>query len=339
MKNRSPNWRWFVPVAGLFFCAFLSIWMHQRARTALDRTLEAMDRIGAVSFTGGLTMGHRPPISPGETNPAMWKLPPSFLDDATNALPALLSVLRLHRTGGAESWTDSLPRWARENLPLDTDKTKIGQSIAAFHALGTNAASAIPELGRMLTNYGTSTVAAHALIGIGPSAIPEFITASRSSNHWIRGCGAWGLGQLGSGSRPHVDNILNLLQPNPSAPGNSSLLAALGGVGGPPKRVVPVLLAALQGTDAMNIGAASLSLRRLNQLAELPPDHPEGWPAEERRWFAAERPALVAQLKKAAPVLTGPSKFGEAQRALAIAELEAAALNTQSNAAAAVKTL
>jgi hypothetical protein len=56
----------------------------------------------------------------------------------------------------------------------------------AFEALGPSGAVAIPELEKMLNGRGKSWVAALALSGIGPMAIPALTNGLRSTNAYVR---------------------------------------------------------------------------------------------------------------------------------------------------------
>ena len=306
-RSRWARWGWIAAFTAILLGVVAVVVAALASAGSTDSTLLAMSRLGAQGFGGGLIWGRYQPLSsPNATNPAQWKLPPGFVEQATNDLPGLVEVLKLDVTGGTPgSWRDRLPPMIRRWLAPDDNQARVGRSIAAFHALGSNAAPALPVLGEMLTNYPTSTAAAHALAGIGPESIPLFVQATGSSNEWIGFCGAWGLAQFGRLARPHAERVVQAQRAHPNSGGIGLMFWALGEIGGPPERILPTLATALQSTNEWIFAPAAAAVRRLNRIAELPDGHPDAWTGEEREWFAARRPALIDALRNTRSILGG----------------------------------
>jgi len=309
-QSSPRRWGWIAVVVLLGAVAVSLVMLWQVRRSSSAEVLDAMARIGAQEFTGGLVWGRYQPFSTARTNLARLDLPADFAANGTNALPDLLRLLELDVTGSnpRTNLFDKLPSEVRRWLPFDSSQRKVGRAIAAFHALGPDAAFALSELGSRLTNYSTSTSAAHALAGMGSVAQPAFLDALASSNSWVRLCGAWGLGQSGSASRPYAGDIARAYLFDPNDGGSGLMFWSLGEIGGPPGEVVPILSRGLGSTNAWIVNPAASALLRLIDVSRLPTGHAEGWSPEEKEWFERQRPALIGQLENI------PSNPGSARR-------------------------
>jgi hypothetical protein len=295
---------WWVIVLGLGVIAagmLLVVW--QLERNSTRQVLDEMSRRGAQGFSGGLIWSRYEPFTAALTNKALLAPPKDFVEQGEKALPDLLKLLDRDVTGagGAPNWMDRLPPIIRRWLPDNSNQRDVGRAIAAFYVLGSNAAPVLPELSHRLTNYSTSTAAAHALAGIGPMALPAFASALASSNDWVRFCGAWGLGQLGTASRPYAGRVAQAYGVSATSGGSGLMLWSLEKLGGPPEATVPTIVWALGNTNSVeyvNSARVALSaLRRLDEIERLPAAHPDAWTQAQRAWFNAQRPALVRQLE------------------------------------------
>jgi hypothetical protein len=309
-KDPWGRWYWIV-IVGLLVAAAVSLVVVQKLRrTASEKLLDEMARIGAQDFGGGLIWARYQPFPKAGTNRMKPDLPEDFGANATNALPDLLKLLELDVTGSStrRSLLDKLPLAIRRWLPIDTNPREVGRAIAVFYALGPDAAFALPELGTRLTNYATSTCAAHALAGIGSVSQPAFVNALASSNSWVRLCGAWGLGQFGSASRPYAGDIARAYLLDPNDGGAGLMFWSLGETGGPPDEVVPILSRGLTSTNAWIASPAASALLKVIEVSRLPPGDAEGWSPGEKEWFDLQRPALIGQLEN---IASGPGSSGQ----------------------------
>jgi hypothetical protein len=293
---------WIAGVLLLVGVAVSLVVLQQEQRGPARKVLDEVARLGAQEFTGGLIWGRYQPFPRSGTNLARADLPGDFVANGSNALPTLLEFLELDVTGSnpRPSLLDKLPSQIRRWLPLDTRKLKVGRAISVFYALGPDGAFALTGLSIRLTNYATSTSAAYALAGMGPVSQPAFLNALASSNSWVRVCGAWGLGQFGSASRPYAGDIAHAYLVDPNDGGANLLIWSLGEIGGPPAEVVPILSRGLGNTNTWVTTPAASALLKLIEASRLSPGGTGAWSPEEQAWFDLQRPALISQLENIA---------------------------------------
>jgi hypothetical protein len=120
----------------------------------------------------------------------------------TNALPYLLQWIRQEPPFWRQAMFRVLPKPISQrvyNLIIMPGYDRAARATWAFGILGTNAASAIPELTTMIhdpTRPNTAGRAIVALSSLGPPAFPHMTAALSNTNHPYRGQIAFFLGEL-----------------------------------------------------------------------------------------------------------------------------------------------
>jgi HEAT repeat protein len=143
---------------------------------------------------------------------------------------------------------------------LDVERNQLGEeAVAGFQALGTNAASAIPQLFRLATHPTQDNVprwATQALGRIGPKALPELVQII-TNRHAPARFAAFPLRNFGTNVLPAVPAILESM----TDPGYASDFGpTLHDLGLPPTTSVQVLIAALQAENSVIRASAAKSL-------------------------------------------------------------------------------
>jgi len=186
----------------------------------------------------------------------------------TNVIGPLLIEIR-HPDEPA--WLVGIKRFVNKQqwlkIKLRDTQSRREQAALAFFDLGPAGITAIPELARLLTNYSSAAVAAHALAGMGTNAIPVYETALTNANTWVNDCGAWGLAQFGTNSRGAVPRILPLFKTGNSAD-NMLVIWALGEIREPVEIIRPELTSRLQHADPQIRNFAAQALYKLGPDAK-----------------------------------------------------------------------
>ena len=186
----------------------------------------------------------------------------------TNAIkPLLLQIKRNDDPSWLASVKTALSKQRFLNLWLRDPQTLREQAAMAFYELGPAGISVQSELATLLTNYSSAACAAHALAGMGPSAIPAFVAALTNSSTWISDCGVWGLAQIGTESRSAVPQILALLQKGNTADMRLTLWA-LGEIHEPGEVICPELVRLLGYSDPIVRNSAAEALQKFGADAK-----------------------------------------------------------------------
>jgi HEAT repeat protein len=188
------------------------------------------------------------------------------------------------------------------NIKLRDARSRREQATLAFFDLGPAGITAIPELARLLTNYSSAVVAAHALAGMGTNAIPAFETALTNANTWVNDCGVWGLAQFGTNSRVAVPLILPLFKTGNSAD-NMLVIWALGEIREPVEIICPEFLSHLHHAEPQVRKFAA------EALAKLGPDAKPGWPEIKIALDNETDPDARAALAKLAKQVNSDADF------------------------------
>src|ERR1019366_6931672 len=121
-------------------------------------------------------------------------------------------------------------------------------AIAGFEALGTNCASAVPQLARLIGDTNHSCTAVRCLAGIGEPAVAPVCQALTNPNPEVRCIAASELARVTDDIevfRARLNEPLN----DPNARVRSAAVLALGSQTHHPDAVIPLLVKALQDQD------------------------------------------------------------------------------------------
>jgi hypothetical protein len=196
-----------------------------------------------------------------------------------------------------------ISRWA---LGADPLQRRADEAAAAFEALGSNAAPAIPELARLATyspQSGTARRAVDALVNIGPITLPALLTVITNANAQARFYAVTSIQSFGTNARPAIPMLLTYRgdatlasgvyevlgrlklepqevvpalertahDPNPSQ--RSLAIIVLGDYGAYAKPAVPVLMAALSDADSGVLDSATNALNVIAPEILATPQH------------------------------------------------------------------
>jgi HEAT repeat protein len=125
----------------------------------------------------------------------------------------------------------------------------------ALRIIGTNGATAVPQLGTLLNDGNTllSMTASRALAQMGPAAVPELTSALTNQNFIIRAAACDGLATLGPAAAPAAARLAKIIETE-VGPITSSAALALARIG---ESAVPVLLPLFKDTNwSVRVSAA-----------------------------------------------------------------------------------
>ena len=115
----------------------------------------------------------------------------------TKAIPTLLNILGA--TEGNKSWvlwklkSREFRKMFRDRDTNIDDLTDV--AVDGFGILGTNAASAVPQITKMFHNVETCSAAAQALANLGPESIAALTNGLSDEDAGIRGMSIWAIGE------------------------------------------------------------------------------------------------------------------------------------------------
>lgn len=181
-----------------------------------------------------------------------------FRNLGTNSIPFLLHELQDHC---APVHSRLLVRFfSVEDTQQQVQRSeRLAQIVYAFSVLGSNAVPALPQLTAMLDDPSLSPTAAAAIITIGPTAIPNAMTALTNRVIESRCIAANGLGSFGRIARAAVPALLYGAGTG-SQIQRITFIKALGDIGECPTTVAPALLTWLNETSDPISAAAAQAL-------------------------------------------------------------------------------
>jgi len=170
----------------------------------------------------------------------------------TNAIPYLLDMMRAEDSKLKETVITLLAKAHIHGIRIPDASSKQIRSILGFHALGPEASSAIPELKALVSNPKIASVAARALVEIGPAGVEAAVVGLADTNAIVRRETAGVLGFPGI-----VRFTIN------GTPARMAVLQAQA------EFAVPPLTRALNDSDELTRARAATSLGLLGQKPEI----------------------------------------------------------------------
>ncbi len=181
----------------------------------------------------------------------------------TNAIPTLLKMLRAHDS----PLESKLLFWATRYRALVIHYTNPSvlndHAFMAFQALGPEAASAVPELIKILeqnVSRSSESYTARTLAVIGPgakAAVPLLMREATSTNLTDHSDALWALGQIHADPDKAVPILISALG-NPSGQDQLFAAIALGKFESDAKSAVPALLEALESVKPKSSSTAPI---------------------------------------------------------------------------------
>jgi HEAT repeat protein len=150
----------------------------------------------------------------------------------------------------------------------DLESTNFAVVQAAWQALaglGPDAAPALPQLARMLSEGRVCNSAAWALVKIGTNALPVLIDALTNGNRYARMEVAGAIGYLREAGEPAVPGLVEYIKYDDSSV-RANAIASLQAMPKQPDIAVPALLAALADPDAGVRGNAATVLKKYGEV-------------------------------------------------------------------------
>jgi len=157
------------------------------------------------------------------------------------------------------------PGWFRSKSPVGQALRKIkplrmsvankqrrqGGAVEAFQMLGTNAAGAIPELGRVIARLRTNDdpSAVSALVNIGPPALPALCAALTNRQIQVRAAVAQALGRMGTNAFPALPALLQAVE-DPDSLIATRAMSSLGSLHFEPDLVISSITAQLSNPNS-----------------------------------------------------------------------------------------
>src|SRR5262245_46074574 len=138
---------------------------------------------------GGRTLSSWLQDMDGYAGPKMSRAQEAVRAIGTNAVPGLVSVLRLKDSDLKQRLAENLNKLLPGKAALTPLMERHRQVIYACEALGPGGRAAIPELSALLYERKYETLAhpiAYTLAGMGPDAVPYLTNALTSTNAWVR---------------------------------------------------------------------------------------------------------------------------------------------------------
>jgi hypothetical protein len=121
-------------------------------------------------------------------------------------------------------------------------------AIAGFEALGTNCASAVPQLARLIGDTNHAYTAVSCLVGIGKPAEGPVCQALTNPSPEVRGIAAWHLKRVTDDPEVYLARLNGPLN-DPNARVRSAAVRALRSQAQHPEAVIPLLVKALRDAD------------------------------------------------------------------------------------------
>lgn len=187
----------------------------------------------------------------------------------TNAIPVLLNIL------GA---TEQNKWWVLEKLKSrefrrmfrdrDTNLNDLQDvAVNGFGILGTNAASAIPQINKLFRDWQTCSPAAQALAQLGPEGIAALTNGLSSKNDDIRGVTIWVIGEKAPMDSNTIAKLMiaGLKDPDPINRGTAAM--HLGGKD--PALAIPALIPILDDKEFYPVVHAARALGSYGALAKV----------------------------------------------------------------------
>jgi hypothetical protein len=185
----------------------------------------------------------------------------------TNGLPVLLAELKYREPPWRKNIRRVFDNLRIARLTLEPPWNRNLQAAYAFHVLGADGRSAIPDLADLISRSQSALPAAIAMAGIGEGGLPELATALVHTNARVRMYVASGLGHWrGSGSE--VVPILLKALPDADAMVRSSVALTLGQLRLNPGIAVPALISALNDAQPRVRNSAAFALGMFGGDAE-----------------------------------------------------------------------
>jgi hypothetical protein len=208
----------------------------------------------------------------------------------TNALPILLREVQ-HDSSRFER---AFNRWSqKQNLIRLEVPVDYGRGIAAanaFHALGTQACSAIPILTNLLYDGSNYITAAIALAGVNEESVRHLLAGLASTNERIRLGVTLGLGHARYERDRVVEELINALT-DPVQFVRYNAASALGSLQHRPNLSIPPLIESLKDGDPLVRSSAAIALGQFGPKAasalsalEIKTQDPERQVREAAKW-------------------------------------------------------
>ena len=179
----------------------------------------------------------------------------------TNEISVLLEMLAAKDSATKTKLLELLEKAPWLQIEVRTAEAFHYGALVGFEALGSNAVSAIPQLGKMLMNgdQDGGHTAAFCLAVIGCESIPTLVEALTNSNYQVRYNAAAALGSMESKAKDAIPSLLQALKDNHQLV-RYSAARALGEIRMEPLIVVPALMAALDDQDETVMWNAAIAL-------------------------------------------------------------------------------
>lgn len=167
---------------------------------------------------------------------------------AERAMPHLLRMAQA-QDGPIRRWIIRKNRnWDIPCLSMREAEMTQEFAIAGFEALGTNCASAVPQLVRLIGDTNYACTAVRCLVGIGKPAEGPVCQALTNPSPEVRGIAAWQLTRVTDDPEVYLARLNGPLN-DPNARVRSAAVLALRSQAHHPEAVIPLLVKALQDPD------------------------------------------------------------------------------------------
>ena len=185
----------------------------------------------------------------------------------TNEIPVLLEMLAAKDSATKTKLRELLEKAPWLRIDVKTDEAFHYGALAGFEALGSNAVSAIPQLGKILMSSEGESTSALCLAVIGHESIPTLLEALTNSNWRVRHSAASALGFMGTKGEDAIPGLLQALKDTHQLV-RYSAAEALGKIKMEPQIVIPALIETLDDQEDTVKWNAAIALGKFGEKAK-----------------------------------------------------------------------